>query len=53
MADQTPSTQTYAALLASIKERIQSAQAVLVRVLLTSRYVADLMRKTTFETHTL
>ena len=26
MADQTPSTQTYAALLASIKERIQSAQ---------------------------
>ncbi len=26
MADQTPSTQTYAALLASIKERIQAAQ---------------------------
>jgi hypothetical protein len=26
MADDTPSTQTYAALLASIKERIQSAQ---------------------------
>ena len=26
MEDQTPSTQTYTALLASIKERIQSAQ---------------------------
>lgn len=26
MADQTPSTQTYAALFASIKERTQSAQ---------------------------